>query len=57
MLYRPDGDREHLSQRGKRIFVQESAGLMARILNLIIRGKEVTPGSPEIRLICSLTIS
>lgn len=48
--------REHLSQRWKIIFVQESAGLMERTLNLFGRGKGVKPGSLEIRLICSMTI-
>lgn len=49
-------DREHLSQRWKTIFVQESAGLMERTLNSIGRGKGVMLGLLEIGLICSMTI-
>lgn len=49
-------DREHLSQRWKRIFVQASAGLMERTPNSVGRAKGIKSGSLEIRLICSMTI-
>jgi len=41
-------DGVHLSQRGKRIFAQHSAGLLEGALNYISRGKRIKPGSLEI---------